>query len=77
MQIGVDKVEVLGLPDEEILIEANESELARLGLTLTSISNAIAAVSVDVPAGRFADGALRVRSLGLRKKRMNIVKSKS
>ena len=67
LQIGVDKVEVTGLPDEEILIEVNESELARLGLTLGSISNAIAAVSVDVPAGRFADGALRVRSLGLRK----------
>ena len=67
LQIGVDKVEVLGLPDEEILIEVNEAELARLGLTLGTISNAIAAVSVDVPAGRFADGALRVRSLGLRK----------
>ena len=67
LQIGVDKVEISGLPDEEILIEVNESELARLGLTLGTISNAIAAVSVDVPAGRFADGALRVRSLGLRK----------
>ena len=67
LQIGVDKVELLGLPAEEILIEVNEAELARLGLTLDDISRAVAAVSVDVPAGRFADGALRVRSLGLRK----------
>ncbi len=37
------------------------------GLTLQDISRAIASSSVDVPAGRFADGALRVRSLGLRK----------
>lgn len=64
---GVDKVEISGLPDEEIRIEIKEAELARLGLTLTDISRAISSSSVDVPAGRFADGALRVRSLGQRK----------
>ena len=67
LQRGVDKVEFSGLPDEEIRIEIKEAELARLGLTLQDISRAIASSSVDVPAGRFADGALRVRSLGLRK----------
>jgi len=67
LQRGVDKVELSGLPDEEIRIEISESELARLGLTLNDISAAIAGSSVDVPAGRFADGALRVRSIGLRK----------
>ena len=67
LQIGVDKVDILGLPSEEILIEINEDELSRLGLTLNAISSAISSVSVDVPAGRFADGALRVRSLGLEK----------
>ena len=67
LQRGVDKVEILGLPDEEIRIEVQEAELARLGLTLGDISNVISNSSVDVPAGRFADGALRVRSLGLRK----------
>ena len=67
LQRGVDKVELGGLPDEEIHIEISETELARLGLTLNDISAAIAGSSVDVPAGRFADGALRVRSIGLRK----------
>jgi len=67
LQRGVDKVEFSGLPDEEIRIEIKEAELARLGLTLGDISRAISSSSVDVPAGRFADGALRVRSLGLRK----------
>ena len=67
LQAGVDKVELLGLPDEEIRIEIREAELARLGLTLSDISANISGSSVDVPAGRFADGALRVRSIGLRK----------
>ena len=67
LQRGVDKVELGGLPDEEIHIEISEAELARLGLTLNDISAAIARSSVDVPAGQFADGALRVRSIGLRK----------
>ena len=67
LQGGVDKVELIGLPDEEIRIEIREAELARLGLTLSDISAAISGSSVDVPAGRLADGALRVRSIGLRK----------
>ena len=67
LQRGADKVELIGLPDEEILIEVKDQELARLGISLLTISNAIAETSVDVPAGRFADGALRVRSLGKRK----------
>lgn len=64
---GVDKVELSGLPEEEILIEIKEAELARLSLSLQDISAAIAGSSIDVPAGRFANGALRVRSIGLRK----------
>ena len=67
LQRGVDRIELGGLPYEEIHIEISEVELARLGLTLNDISAAIARSSVDVPAGQFADGALRVRSIGLRK----------
>ena len=67
LQRGVDKASIFGLPEFEILIEIKESELARLGLTLNDISRVVAGSSIDVPAGRFADGALRVRSLGLRK----------
>jgi multidrug efflux pump subunit AcrB len=67
LQRGVDKASIFGLPDFEILIEIKESELARIGLTLNDISRVVAGSSIDVPAGRFADGALRVRSLGLRK----------
>lgn len=66
-RLGVDRVNITGLPDEVILIEVSETELARLGMSLSNISNAIGRDSLDVPAGRFADGAFTVRSLGLRR----------
>ncbi len=66
LQRGADRVQIIGLPAPEILIEVAEADLTRLGLSLTDIQAAISAAAVDVPAGRFADGALRVRSLGKR-----------
>ncbi|MGU9961832.1 MAG: efflux RND transporter permease subunit [Candidatus Puniceispirillales bacterium WSBS_2018_MAG_OTU23] len=66
-RLGVDKIDIGGLPSESILIEVREDALARLGMSLTEISDAIGRTSLDVPAGRIADGALRVRSLGLLK----------
>ena len=56
-----------GLPNETIRIEVSETELARLGLSLNDIARSVGQTSLDVPAGRLADGALRVRSLGLLK----------
>ena len=64
-RLGVDKVDLSGLPSETIRIEVSETELARLGLSLNDIARKIGQTSLDVPAGRLADGALRVRSLGL------------
>ena len=66
-RLGVDKIDIEGLPDEVILIAVSETELARLGMSLDEISRAIGRDSLDVPAGRFADGAFTVRSLGLRR----------
>ena len=62
---GVDKIDIKGIPDDIILIEVSEKELARLGMSLNMISDAIGRTSLDVPAGSLADGSLRVRSLGL------------
>ena len=64
-RLGVDKVRIRGLPDEVIRIEISETELARLGMSLSEIASSINQTSLDVPAGRFADGAFTVRSLGL------------
>ncbi len=66
-RLGVDKVDINGIPDDIIKIEVREHELARLGMSLNMISDAIGRTSVDVPAGSLADGSLRVRSLGLLK----------
>ena len=63
-RLGVDKIDLMGLPDEIISIEVSQNELARLGLSLNDISRAISQTTLDVPAGSLADGALRVRSLG-------------
>ncbi len=68
LQRGVDKATIFGVPDSEIVIHIKQAELARLGLNLNEISKIIAGSSIDIPAGSFADGALRVRSLGLRKR---------
>ena len=66
LALGVDKIDIAPNPSEEILIEISETELARLNLSMNDISRIISSSSVDVPAGSFADGALRVRSLGLK-----------
>ena len=66
-RLGVDKIDITGIPDEIILIEVSEAELARLGMSLNMIADAISRTSIDVPAGSLADGSLRVRSLGLLK----------
>ena len=66
-RLGVDKVNISGIPDEVIRIEISEADLARLGMSLNEIAAVINQTSLDVPAGRFADGAFTVRSLGLLK----------
>ena len=63
-RLGVDRILITGLPDAIINIEISQHELARLGLSLTSISQALNQATQDIPAGSLADGALRVRSLG-------------
>ena len=61
---GVDKVDIQGLPKEEILIEIPQIETARLKLSFNQIANLIKSETQDVSGGSFADGALRVRTEG-------------
>ena len=65
---GVDKVDIQGLPEEEILIEISQLEAARLKLSFNKIANLIKLETQDVSGGSFADGSLRVRTIG--KKRL-------
>ena len=64
LNFGVDKVDILGLPEEEILIEISQIEVAKLKLTLNEISDLIKSETQDVSGGSFADGSLRVRTIG-------------
>ena len=61
---GVDKVDIQGLPEEEILIEISQLETARLKLSFNKIANLIKLETQDVSGGSFADGSLRVRTIG-------------
>ena len=61
---GVDKVDIQGLPEEEILIEISQLESARLKLSFNKIANLIKLETQDVSGGSFADGSLRVRTIG-------------
>ena len=64
LNFGVDKVDILGLPEEEILIEISQIEVAKLKLSLNEISDLIKSETQDVSGGSFADGSLRVRTIG-------------
>ena len=60
---GVDKVDILGLPKEEIHIEIPQLETAKLKLSFNQIADLIKLETQDVSGGSFADGSLRVEQL--------------
>ncbi len=66
---GVDKVDILGLPDEEIAIRIPTRELERLGLSLDQVAQYLAAVNRDAPAGKLGEAEVQreVRGVNLRK----------
>ena len=64
LNAGVDKVDLIGLPDEEILIQIPQSQISKFKLSLNEISKLILTQSKDIPGGSFADGSLRIRTLG-------------
>lgn len=66
---GIDKVELLGLPEEEIAITLPGRELERLGLTLDQVGSHIAASNRDIPAGKVGEGEVQreVRGVNLRR----------
>lgn len=49
---GTEKVEVFGIPQEEIVVEINDSDLAILGLTTQELSEQIRSSDAKVPAGQ-------------------------
>ncbi len=66
---GIDKVDLLGLPDEEISITVPGKELERMGLTLDQVASRLALTNRDLPAGKVGEGEVQrdVRGVNLRK----------
>jgi multidrug efflux pump subunit AcrB len=54
LDAGIAKVEIIGLPKQEIAIEVPAIELSRLGLSLTQIGESVRRASQDIPAGTSA-----------------------
>ena len=49
---GTEKVEVFGIPQEEIVVEINDSDLAALGLTTEELSEQIRSSDAKISAGQ-------------------------
>lgn len=66
---GIDKVEVTGLPSEEIAIQVSSESLRELGTTLADLSARVSSASRDMPAGTIGrdDAARQLRALQQRR----------
>jgi multidrug efflux pump subunit AcrB len=56
LERGIDKVDIRGLPPEEISIQVDQARLEELGLGLPEVGDRIAAFSRDIPAGAIGRG---------------------
>lgn len=52
---GIDKIEFVGLPEEEMAIEVPQTMLQHYGLTLQQVADQVAGMSRDFPAGSVGD----------------------
>ncbi len=62
---GIDKVDLFGTRDEEIVVEVPSATLRRLDLTLADVAARIRETSQDLPSGDIGRGRRQIRSLGL------------
>ena len=62
---GIDRIDITGLPEQRIAIEIPSAALQTLGLSLVEISERVAQIARDVPAGIAGerDGARELRGL--------------
>jgi multidrug efflux pump subunit AcrB len=66
---GLDKIEIKGLPDEEIGIQVDNEQLEQMGLSLQEIGRRVGDFSRDLPAGSVGrgEGSRELRSLDKRR----------
>ena len=65
LNAGIDKIDVNGLPEQEISIQISHDTLQHLELSLDQIGQRVKELSKDLPAGSFGenDAATQLRSL--------------
>ena len=65
LALGIQRVDILGLPDQEIRIEVPTDSLQQTGLTLSQIAEQVQQESVDLPVGLIGhnDGSKLIRSI--------------
>lgn len=66
---GIDKVDIAGLPDDEVAIEISNARLQELRMNLDQIATRIGDLSRNIPAGTFGDedNARELRSIEQRR----------
>ncbi len=69
LQHGLDRVEITGLPEEEIAIQIDPLKAKQLGLSMDQIGDRVAAISRDQPAGILGrtESSRELRSLDQRR----------
>ena len=69
LDYGLDKIEIKGLPDEEIGIQVANEQLEQMGLGLQEIGRRVGEFSRDLPAGSVGrgEGSRELRSLDKRR----------
>ncbi len=69
LDLGIAKVEITGLPEDELAVQIPQATLEDLGLSLRQVADRIAAESRDQPAGTVGrdDVGRELRSLGQRR----------
>ncbi|MGI9335682.1 MAG: efflux RND transporter permease subunit [Gammaproteobacteria bacterium] len=70
LERGIAKIDIAGLPSEEIAIQVPSAALLQLGLSTTQVAERITAASRDQPAGTIgrSDVARQLRTLGQRRR---------
>ena len=66
---GIDRIELRGLPQQQVSIEISTTQLERLGLSLDQVADRVAAQSRDLPAGLAGeqDSARELRAIEQRR----------
>lgn len=72
LDTGINSIELVGLPDDEIAIQVPQTQLHELGIALPELAARIRSQSIDLPAGSAgrADASRQLRSIEQRRSAM-------